>query len=216
MTTKEEAVVEAKVRDLSAIQADISAVEAKALAGGMTLDQLMALSKEGSRLKGERDKVAAEGEKGARDGILTDFKALRLAVPRDATIHVTLKREGEKFIISSASIISPSLIDSVYAAIGDELLAKVDAVSSIKGLTVSADGVTLNAPAPRAAASSGNGNGSGAQKRGMTVDGVVYESGASAYKSLFEVDKLPYAMNWEAVAGKIRNKDGKDSHTITE
>ena len=216
MTTKEEAVVETKVRGLSAIQADISAVEAKALAGGMTLDQLMALSKEGSRLKGERDKVASEAEKGSREEIVVAFKALRLAVPRDATVNVTMKREGEKLVIASTSIVSPGLTDAIYTAIGDELLGKAESVSSIKGLTINAEGVSLNAPSPRAASPSGGGNGNGAQKRGMLVDGVAYESGASAYKSIFEVDKLPYAMNWDAVAGKIRNKDGKDSHTITE
>lgn len=216
MATKQEVAVEEKVRGLSAINADIASVEAKALAGGMTLDQLMALSKEANRLRSERDKVATEAEKGARDEIVTSFKALRLAVPRDATVHMTLKRDEGKLIISSASIVSSGLADAIYTAIGEELLSKAEAVSSIKGLTVSVDGVTLNAPTLRAASPAGSGNGNGAQKRGMTVDGVAYESGAAAYKGVFGEDKLPYAMNWDAIAGKIRNKDGKDSHTITE
>lgn len=216
MATQQESVVEAKARDLPTIQADLAAVEAKAQAGGMTLDQLMALSKEGTRLKAEREKVASEAEKGARDEITTAFKGIRFAVPRDATIQVTLKREGDKLIIASASIVSPGLIDAVYTAIGDDLLGKAEAVSSIKGLTVNVDGVSLNTPTPRVTSPSSNGSGNGAQKRGMTVDGVAHESGAAAYKAVFGEEKLPYAMNWDAIAGKIRNKDGKDSHSITE
>ena len=202
-------------RTMEAINGDIAAVESKAQAGGMTIDQLMALATEGKRLRTERDKVATEAEAGARDEIKAAFGALKFTVPKDAAVNVVMKRDGDKLIVGSVSIVSNGLADAVYAAIGDELLAKAEAVSSIKGVTVNGDGVSFNVPATRTPSTS-SGGGNGAQKRAMKVDGVEYESAAAAYKAIFEVDKLPYAMNWDAVAGKIRNKDGKDSHRITE
>lgn len=215
MTTKqaEATTPEVATRNLPVIQKDLDAVESKAQAGGMTLDQLQALAKEGSRLRSERDKVSSEAEKGVREEITNRFKALKFALPKDASVQVTLKREGDKLIIASASIVASGLADAVYATIGDSLLGDAEKVSSIKAITVNADGVSLTAPTSTRTPSTGGG---GTQSRPMTVDGTKYDSGAAAYKAIFSVDKLPYAMNWDACAAKIRNQGGKDSHTVTE
>jgi hypothetical protein len=202
------------VRDLNAIQKDIDAVEAKSQAGKMTIDQLMALGKEAGRLRGERDKVSTAAEAGLRTEITTRFKGLKFAVPMDASVQVTLKREGDKLIIASASIVASGLADAIYATIGDGLLGDAEKVTSIKAITVNAEGVSLTAPTSTRTPSTGGGGGT--QSRPMTVDGTKYDSGAAAYKAVFGVDKLPYAMNWDACAAKIKNQGGKDSHTITE
>jgi hypothetical protein len=217
MTTEQAGItaVVAEARGLSAIQKDLGAVEAKAQAGGLTVEMLMALAKEAGRLRSERDKVSSEAERGVREEITNRFKALKFALPKDATVQVTLKREGDKLIIASASIVASGLADAIYATIGDGLLGDAEKVSSIKAITVNADGVSLTAPTATRTPSP-NGGGGGTQSRPMTVDGTKYDSGAAAYKAIFSVDKLPYAMNWDACAAKIRNQGGKDSHTVTE
>jgi len=191
------------------IDGALESIAQKAAGGALTLGDLQSLASESVKLQRERDGLAIAVEQTARDAVKVDMGKVTVSVPSDATVRFTLSREGDNLVVQRALIVSPTLDDAIYKALGSKLLTMAESVKSIKSIVVEDGVVTVNAPTAKPRASNGNGNGNGGTRRETIVDGITYNSAAAAYRGAMGQD-LPHPMNGASIEKALINA----GHTI--
>jgi hypothetical protein len=189
------------------IDGALEAIAQKAATGALTLGDLQSLASESVKLQRERDGLAIAVEQSARDAVKVDMGKVTVSVPSDAKVRFTLSREGDNLVVQRALIVSPTLDDAIYKALGAKLLTTAESVKSIKSIVVEDGVVTVNAPTAKPRASNGNGN--GGTRRETIVNGVTYNSAAAAYRGAMGQD-LPHPMNGASIEKALINA----GHTI--
>jgi DnaJ-class molecular chaperone len=184
-------------RTQATIEAELDAIEQKGKAGDLTLAQLMSLAKEAEALGKERDALATTS-------LVKTLREIKIAVPKDVSIRFTIKKDSQGKMLTTASIVSKTLVEAIQAAIGQETLTTIVSMDSIKGLTWEAGIVTLNGGTTRTSTGS-NGNG-----RAIIVNAVEYPSAAAAYRGEM-MKELPHPMNSDSIIKALE----KAGHSIS-